>query len=118
MATSGDAHVKVIDGWLADVRDGDRLVEFVLSIALHDVVKRAEGAPRPRGAALTRVWAGEFVVAPARRPRRSDGTPARRAASDRRPRPPVLDGIPHRDRIVAEGVAELLLQWAEGHNAG
>ena len=110
--------MKVIDGWLSEVDDDDQVVEFMLSVALHDVLARAKGSPRPPGGGLTRVWEGSFVIVPARQPRRSGRAPARRSSADRRPQPPVMDGIPYRDRLVAEGVAELLMEWAGSHNAG
>lgn len=107
--------MKVIDGGSVDLEDGDLVVEFVLTVAIDDVMARAEGRPRSREPVVT--WAGGFVLGAADRAQRP-GTAARRGSGAAGRREPVaLPGVQPRDRVVAEGVAELLVGWAQAHNA-
>ena len=110
--------MKVVEGWGPGDDVDEQVIEFVLSVALSDVLARAQGSQRSPAAGLARVWEGAFVIVPERQPRQEGRRPARRRAADRRTQPAALDGISSRDRRVAQGLAELLAEWAEAQNAG
>lgn len=121
MAAAGAEDVKVVHGGRPDgdqVREEPGLsIRFVLEVAVGDLQRRAAGAPRRPRRVTT--WEGGFELLPAA----SEGSHAARGrtaaqADGRRhvwvERSQVRPG----DRVVAEGVADLLADWALQHNAG